>query len=306
MSPASTVGIRTLPTSANRMEILAIPTPTTDPQATTTGTAETEIKTTHSNSSNESCPDSSGISAPSFAQQGRRNFGGQTQPHSEAICHACGEMGHVHPDCDKDILRDRWFINRAFVAVQNIGPDAPPSHITATLDNASTSSQRSQRSSTPASNRRSDRPNDLSWQGLQFFNTVDEPCKPQSVFGFSQAPPPARLSNVFLPDSGSGIDGTVCNPCLIRNICPAKRPTAMHTNAVACTLTLEAEVPAFGKVCCDPDHIANIFGLANVVDTADCVTFDSQIDDAFHVGKDNRETIFARTPANLCAHKPTA
>jgi len=96
MSPASTVGIKTLPTSANRMAILAIPTPTTDPQATTTGTAETEIKTTHSNSSNESCPDSSGISAPSFAQQGRRNFGGQTQPHSEAICHACGEMGHVH------------------------------------------------------------------------------------------------------------------------------------------------------------------------------------------------------------------
>jgi len=80
----------------------------------------------NNNSSNESCPDSSSISAPSFAQQGRRNSGGQTQPHSQAICQACGEMGHIHPDCDKDIPRDRWFINRAFVAVQNIGQDAPP------------------------------------------------------------------------------------------------------------------------------------------------------------------------------------
>ena len=49
-----------------------------------------------------------------------------------------------------------------------------------------------------------------------------------------------------------------------------------------------------------------IFGLAKMVDTADCVTFDSLIDDAFHVWKDNREMIFARTPANLYAYKPTA
>ena len=143
----------------------------------------------NNNSSHESRPDSSSTSATSFAQQGRRNSGGHTQTHSQAICHACGEMGHIHPDCDKDIPRDRWFINRAFVAVQNIGQDAPPSHITTHSDNASAGSRRSQRSSTPASNRRSDQPDDLSWQGLQFFNTVDEPYKPQSVFGFSQAPP---------------------------------------------------------------------------------------------------------------------
>jgi len=104
---------------------------------------------------------------------------------------------------------------------------------------------------------------------------MNKPHKPQFVFGFSQAPPPARLSDVFLPDSGSGIDGTVCNPDLIQNIRPAKQPTAMHTNAGARALTLEAEVPAFGKVQCDPDHIANIFGLAKMVDTADHVIFDS-------------------------------
>ena len=43
-----------------------------------------------------------------------------------------------------------------------------------------------------------------------------------------------------------------------------------------------------------------------MIDTTDYVTFDSQIDYAFHIWKGNRETIFARTPANLCAHKPTA
>jgi len=46
----------------------------------------------------------------------------------------------------------------------------------------------------------------------------------------------------------------------------------MHTNAGARTLNLKAEVPAFGKVYYDPDHIANIFGLAKMVDTADYVT----------------------------------
>jgi len=43
-----------------------------------------------------------------------------------------------------------------------------------------------------------------------------------------------------------------------------------------------------------------------MVDTADYVTFDSRIDDFFHVWKDERETIFARTPANLHAYKPAA
>jgi len=80
----------------------------------------------------------------------------------------------------------------------------------------------------------------------------------------------------------------------------------MNTNAGAHTLNLKAEVPAFGKVYYDPDHIANIFGLAKMVDTADYVTFDSRIDDAFHVWRDERETIFARTPANLYTCKPTA
>jgi len=80
----------------------------------------------------------------------------------------------------------------------------------------------------------------------------------------------------------------------------------MHTNAGAKTLNLEAEVPCFGKVYYDPNHIANIFGLAKMVDTADYVTFDSRIDDAFHVWTEGIETVFAQTPSNLYAYKPSA
>jgi len=67
----------------------------------------------------------------------------------------------------------------------------------------------------------------------------------------------------------------------------------MHTNAGAHTLNLKAEVPCFGKVYYDPNHIANIFGLAKMVDTANYVTSDSRIDNAFHVWTDGIETIFA-------------
>jgi len=90
------------------------------------------------NSSNESRPDSSSTSAPSSAQQDCRNSSGEQQPHSQAICHVCGEMGHIHPDCNKNIPRDQWFIGRAFQAVQDITQEVPPAHITTHSDNAST------------------------------------------------------------------------------------------------------------------------------------------------------------------------
>jgi len=109
-------------------------------------------------------------------------------------------MGHIHPDCKKNIPQDCWFIGRAFQAdqdiAQDIAQDAPPAHITTHSDNALTGSWRSQRSSTPALNCRSDADDDLSWQGLQFFNILDEPQKPKFLYGFSQAPPAGRLSDV--------------------------------------------------------------------------------------------------------------
>jgi len=102
------------------------------------------------NNSNETRTNSSNPSAPTFAQQGQHNSGGQSQLHSQAICHACGKMGHIHRDCDKDIPRECWFINRAFQAVQDISQDAAPAHISRSSNNALTGTRRSQCSSTPA------------------------------------------------------------------------------------------------------------------------------------------------------------
>ena len=51
-------------------------------------------------------------------------------------------------------------------------------------------------------------------------------------------------------------------------------------------------------------HIANIFGFAKIVDEADRVTYNSALDDAFHVYKNGKETIFGQTPNNLYAFTP--
>jgi len=149
------------------------------------------------NSRDQSRHDSSQSSAPSFAQQpARQNSDGQ-QPRSNAICHACGAQGHIHPECTKNIPKERWWIQDAFQAVQDLTSDAPPSEITTRSDDQSTGSQRSQRSSNSRLNRRSDAPSSNGWQVLQFFNVVDDSPKPEPFFGFSQAAPPTKLSDVF-------------------------------------------------------------------------------------------------------------
>jgi len=57
----------------------------------------------------------------------------------------------------------------------------------------------------------------------------------------------------------------------------------MQTDAGVTTLDTQADVPGYGPVYLDPTHVTNIFGLANLVDTTDRVTFDSAVDDAFYV-----------------------
>jgi len=54
----------------------------------------------------------------------------------------------------------------------------------------------------------------------------------------------------------------------------------------------------------DPTHVTNIFGLANLVDTTDCVTFDPAVDDAFYVHNKQKISRFGRTECNLNAFKP--
>ena len=141
-------------------------------------------------------------------------------------------MGHIHPDCNKNIPRDRWFIGRAFQAIQ----DTPQRLLLLTL----LPTQTMPRLAVDAPN---DLPPLLQIAGVMARMTLaGKDCssltsqtnltgKPKSLCCFSQAPPPTHLSDIFLLDSGPGTDGTACNPDLVRNICPATRPIAMHTNA---------------------------------------------------------------------------
>ena len=59
----------------------------------------------------------------SFAQQR-----GRAPSTSNAVCHQCGALGHVHQDCSQNIPRDQWFIRRAVVAHQQglIPSSGPP------------------------------------------------------------------------------------------------------------------------------------------------------------------------------------
>jgi len=78
----------------------------------------------------------------------------------------------------------------------------------------------------------------------------------------------------------------------------------MQTNAGVTMLDTQADVPGFGSAFLDLTHVTNIFGLANLVDTTDRVTFDSAVDDAFYVHNEQKISGFGQTECNLYAFQP--
>ena len=151
---------------------------------------------------------------------------------------------------------------------------------------ASRSTTRTTASAPPASNRRSasrtsNNERASGWQGFQFFNYVARPTPIPTVQSHAQksimkstpfktAPNKINnLCNVMLLNSGSSIDGTFCNDALVTNVRPADRKINMQTNTGVATLDVQADVPGYGPVYLDKNHVTNIFGLANMVDTCD-------------------------------------
>ncbi len=112
------------------------------------------------------------------------------------------------------------------------------------------------------------------------------------------------LKNVIILDTGSSIPGTFANPDLVHNVRPAKQKIGMQTNAGHSVLDVQADVPDFGSVYYDSNHVANIFGFAHLVDNVDYITYDSRIADAFHVHTKSGKTTFERTDQNLYAYQP--
>ena len=245
---------------------------------------------------------------------------------SNAICHCCGVQGHVANDCPEkgNIPKEEWFVKRAIGAYQDRQAQDQSQDDDSDSDDDSVQSTRSTRSdrSTPAASRRSATPNPrragrVTWQGLQFFNlqTASKPADPayvlkQSTKPFKTAPtaPDYRLPDlkkVIILDTGSSIKGTFANPDLVTNVRPAKKPVGMSTNAGKSILDVQADVPEFGSVFFDSNHITNIFGFAGLVDQVDRITYDSDKEDAFHVHTKNGVTKFARTANNLYAYEPS-
>ena len=81
----------------------------------------------------------------------------------------------------------------------------------------------------------------------------------------------------------------------------------MTTNAGTKQIDLEADLYGFGTVFYDASQIANILGMAPLVDRGFRVQYDSNIGDEFLVtAPTGGEAIFARTPEGLYAFEPTA
>ena len=266
------------------------------------------------------------IRSTSFAQTQRPPR--STPGLSNAICHACGLQGHISRDCPKinDIPPDQWYVRRAISALQDRDGTPGTQHQDTDPDDDDSTIQSTRSVDTnalippPSTNRRSGTPgrqrSRVGWQNFQFFNMMTNPVVDDPAHLHTQSPqcdkPPANvpsktsdsLKNVIILDTGSSIPGTFANPDLVRNVRPAKQKIGMQTNAGHSVLDVQADVPDFGSVYYDNSHVANIFGFAHLVDNVDYITYDSRLEDAFHVHTTSGKTTFARTDQNLYAYQP--
>ena len=262
------------------------------------------------NNNNNNNGDANSESMPqqqtSFAQTAARpNQNRNVTPQSvtTAICHCCGETGHISKYCPKinTIPRDDWHVKRWMAAYQEqqetAGSDeelTEPSVAPSTRTSSVAPSTNSRSGNRTANNQRA---RGTGWQGFQFtqfFNLYTDlstlpsvQSHAQKLIGkstpFKTSPPKVtNLRDAILLDSGSSIDGTFCNESLVTNVRPAARKIGMQTNAGTQLLDVQADVPGFGTVYFDKSHVTNIFGLSRMVDTADRVTFDSVTDGRFY------------------------
>ena len=145
--------------------------------------------------------------------------------------------------------------------------------------------------------------NTTGWSGFQGVTSETEVLpvykqRDNSIRSFND------LKHVFLLDSGSTIGGTIMNADFVTDVKPSKSPIGMRTNTGGKSLTVEAKVPGFGKVWYDPEQMANIFGLSKLVKQYR-VTFDSAIDNSFHVHTNDGVIDFSCTEEGLYAYRPT-
>jgi hypothetical protein len=230
---------------------------------------------------------------------------------SNAICHICGEKGHVKPDCKKkDIIpKVDWYITKLNNPVNAMqGPTTEPTPSNDERSTAPASIRRSGNASVASTNEY-DR---TEWNNFIVptaakavtYNPEEDTCMDAAMNCKQVNDRFDYLKDVIILDTGSTIGGTFMNPALVQNISTAKEPLGMKTNAGTKTMTLQGEVPGYDKVWYDPTQMANIFGFASLKDKHR-ITYDSAREDAFHVHSANGTIKFNRTPEGLYAYKPS-
>ena len=190
-----------------------------------------------------------------------------------------------------------------------------------TIQSTRSNDSNAQNTPTPSTNCRSGTPgrqrSRVGWQNFQFFNMMTNPIVNDPAHVHTQSPQCDNSTSLtslrrqmillrtlsfwtLVPASQEPLPTLT----LFSNVRPAKQKIGMQTNAGHSILDVQADVPDFGSVYYDSNHVANIFGFAHLVDNVDYITYDSRIADAFHVHTKSGKTTFECTDQNLYAYQP--
>jgi hypothetical protein len=95
------------------------------------------------------------------------------------------------------------------------------------------------------------------------------------------------------------------NPKLLSDITTTRKPLEMVTNAGTKQMFKTGVIEGFGKAWFDPTQVANIFGFAKLEDQCR-ITYDSSVENAFHVHTNNGIVKFTRNKDGLYVYRPSS
>jgi len=223
----------------------------------------------------QAIPDVQGVA---FAQKGNK----KTKPTEEtpewtknAVCHECGEKGHIRPHCPKL-------------------SDAEDEKVKTTPKKSTPKKKTAEKKTPGATFAASGAASDDQDEDTQLLN-----------YGFSNVnSTKLNLRNMILLDNQSTVD-LFCNKHLVSNIRTVKESMTVNGNGGSLITNQQAHIKNYGDVWFDPRAITNILSLKNVKEKYR-VTFDSNGNNAFHVHRPGKPDLrFDMHTNGLYYHDPS-